>query len=138
MWTAHHITCCPECDWSVGRQVAGEQKASLHHPSGGVRIGHPTAFLRTDTMADFPAVENGQISFKNRVVVVTGAGGGLGKTYALFYASRGAKVLVNDLGTTPDGKKAADLAVEQITQAGGEAIANYDSCLFYTSPSPRD
>lgn len=78
-------------------------------------------------MADFPAVENGQISFKNRVVVVTGAGGGLGKTYALFYASRGAKVLVNDLGTTPDGKKAADLAVEQITQAGGEAIANYDS-----------
>ena len=88
---------------------------------------HPTAFLRTDTMADFPAVENGQISFKNRVVVVTGAGGGLGKTYALFYASRGAKVLVNDLGTTPDGKKAADLAVEQITQAGGEAIANYDS-----------
>ncbi|KOS13932.1 multifunctional beta-oxidation protein [Malassezia pachydermatis] len=78
-------------------------------------------------MADFPATENGKISFKNRVVVITGAGGGLGKTYALFFASRGAKVLVNDLGQTPDGKKAADLVVEEITKNGGEAIANYDS-----------
>ena len=78
-------------------------------------------------MADFPATENGKISFKNRVVVVTGAGGGLGKTYALFFASRGAKVLVNDLGKTPEGKPAADLVVEEITKNGGEAIANYDS-----------
>lgn len=78
-------------------------------------------------MSDLPATENGKISFKNRVVIVTGAGGGLGKTYALFFASRGAKVLVNDLGSTPDGKKAADLVVEEITKNGGEAIANYDS-----------
>lgn len=93
--------------------------------SGGVRSKQ--AIFSTAIMADFPATENGKISFKNRVVVVTGAGGGLGKTYALFFASRGAKVLVNDLGSTPDGKKAADLVVEEIQKAGGEAMANYDS-----------
>ncbi|PKI84989.1 hypothetical protein MVES1_000810 [Malassezia vespertilionis] len=80
-------------------------------------------------MSEFPATDNGKISFKNRVVVITGAGGGLGKTYALFFASRGAKVLVNDLGvsTKDKNKKAADEVVEEITSAGGEAIANYDS-----------
>lgn len=44
-----------------------------------------------------------QLSFKDKVVVITGAGGGLGKTYALFYASRGAKVVVNDLGVSSIG-----------------------------------
>ena len=80
-------------------------------------------------MADFPATENGKFSFKNRVVVVTGAGGGLGKAYALFFAKRGAKVLVNDLGPAPNdkNKKAADVVVEEITKNGGEAMANYDS-----------
>ena len=80
-------------------------------------------------MADFPATENGKLSFKNRVVVVTGAGGGLGKAYATFYASRGAKVLVNDLGPAAGdkNKKAADVVVEEIIKNGGEAIANYDS-----------
>lgn len=80
-------------------------------------------------MADFPATENGKLSFKNRVVVVTGAGGGLGKAYATFYASRGAKVLVNDLGPAAGdkNKKAADVVVEEINKNGGEAIANYDS-----------
>lgn len=49
--------------------------------------------------------------------------------YALFFASRGAKVLVNDLGPAANdkNKKAADVVVEEITKAGGEAIANYDS-----------
>jgi multifunctional beta-oxidation protein len=44
-----------------------------------------------------------QLSFKDKVVVITGAGGGLGKVYALFYASRGAKVVVNDLGSSSVG-----------------------------------
>lgn len=49
--------------------------------------------------------------------------------YALFFASRGAKVLVNDLGPSAKDKdkKAADVVVEEITKAGGEAIANYNS-----------
>ncbi|WFD32698.1 hypothetical protein MSPP1_003748 [Malassezia sp. CBS 17886] len=82
-------------------------------------------------MSDFPATENGKISFKNRVVVVTGAGNGLGRAYAHFFGSRGAKVLVNDLGPSVQDKdrKAADVVVEEIVKAGGEAIANYNSNL---------
>lgn len=67
------------------------------------------------------------------VVIVTGAGGGLGRTYALLFASRGAKVVVNDLGgsTSGEGKstKAADVVVQEIRNAGGIAVANYDSVL---------
>jgi NAD(P)-dependent dehydrogenase (short-subunit alcohol dehydrogenase family) len=65
--------------------------------------------------------------FEDRVVVVTGAGGGLGKAHALEFASRGAKVVVNDLGGKGDGTGAsdmADLVVEEIKAAGGTAIAN--------------
>jgi NAD(P)-dependent dehydrogenase (short-subunit alcohol dehydrogenase family) len=43
------------------------------------------------------------LEFKDKVVVITGAGGGLGKTYAMFYASKGAKVVVNDLGSSSVG-----------------------------------
>ena len=71
------------------------------------------------------------IRFDGRVAVVTGAGGGLGKTYALQMASRGASVVVNDLGGAADGtgggSSMADQAVEEIMQAGGKAVANYDS-----------
>jgi NAD(P)-dependent dehydrogenase (short-subunit alcohol dehydrogenase family) len=65
--------------------------------------------------------------FKDRVVVITGAGGGLGKAHALEFASRGAKVLVNDLGGSGDGTGASDMAdivVEEIKSAGGTAVAN--------------
>ena len=72
-----------------------------------------------------------EISFTDRVAVITGAGNGLGKTYALEFAKRGAKVVVNDLGGTVNGESgghgAADLVVEEIKAAGGEAVANYDS-----------
>lgn len=71
------------------------------------------------------------IRFDNRVAIITGAGNGLGKDYALEMARRGAKVVVNDLGGSGGGvgisHSAADLVVEQILDEGGEAAANYDS-----------
>lgn len=68
------------------------------------------------------------ISFEGKVAIVTGAGGGLGRCHALDLASRGAKVVVNDLGGAMDGtgdnSEAALAVVEEIKAAGGEAIAN--------------
>ena len=72
-----------------------------------------------------------EIRFDNRVAVITGAGGGLGRTYALEFGRRGGKVVVNDLGGAADGSGAgtrmADQVVKEITDAGGTAVANYDS-----------
>ncbi|CRG91247.1 hypothetical protein PISL3812_08295 [Talaromyces islandicus] len=72
-----------------------------------------------------------ELRYDNQTVVVTGAGGGLGKAYALFFGSRGANVVVNDLGGSHKGEgqssKAADVVVEEIRKAGGKAVANYDS-----------
>ena len=72
-----------------------------------------------------------QVRFDGRTVISTGAGGGLGRTYALDIAARGGNVVVNDLGGTFDGKGSsssmADKVVEEIRQAGGKAVASYDS-----------
>ena len=65
--------------------------------------------------------------FENKVVVITGAGGGLGKAHALEFARRGAKVVVNDLGGSGDGVGSSDMAdqvVAEIAASGGTAIAN--------------
>ncbi|MCS5572739.1 MAG: SDR family oxidoreductase, partial [Pseudomonadales bacterium] len=71
------------------------------------------------------------IRFEERVVIVTGAGNGLGLSHALDFGRRGAKVVVNDLGGSGSGEgsdqRVADVVVEQIKSAGGEAVANYDS-----------
>ena len=74
----------------------------------------------------------GGIRFDDRVAIVTGAGGGLGRVYALELAQRGAKVVVNDLGGARDGSgkgstRPADAVVKEIVGSGGEAVANYDS-----------
>ena len=71
------------------------------------------------------------ISFKDKVAIVTGAGGGLGRCHALQFAERGAKVIVNDLGGAVDGSggssEAADKVVEEIKAMGGDAISNGSS-----------
>ncbi|HET9629026.1 MAG TPA: SDR family NAD(P)-dependent oxidoreductase [Novosphingobium sp.] len=84
-------------------------------------------------------VERGEstnpISFAGRVAIVTGAGNGLGRDYALNLAARGAKVVVNDLGLDIHGKplgqshdSPAQVVVNEIRAAGGEAVACHESC----------
>jgi 3-hydroxy-3-methylglutaryl CoA synthase/NAD(P)-dependent dehydrogenase (short-subunit alcohol dehydrogenase family)/putative sterol carrier protein len=80
-----------------------------------------------------------EIRFDGQVAIVTGAGGGLGRVYALELAKRGAQVVVNDVSTELDevlggardgtgaSTRAADAVVQEIVAAGGEALANYDS-----------
>ena len=71
------------------------------------------------------------ITLDGRVAIVTGAGGGLGRSHALALAARGALVVVNDLGGSVDGsggsESAAQLVVDEIVAQGGTAIANFDS-----------
>ena len=72
-----------------------------------------------------------ELRFDGKVAIVTGAGNGLGRSHALLFGSRGAKVVVNDLGGgihgEGKGSAAADAVVEEIRAMGGEAVANYDS-----------
>src|SRR6059058_2698935 len=71
------------------------------------------------------------IDFRDQVAVVTGAGRGLGRLYAVALAKGGASVVVNDLGGSMHGEGAdtavADEVVDEIMQAGGKAVASYDS-----------
>jgi len=77
-----------------------------------------------------------ELRFDGKVAVITGAGNGLGRSYALLLASKGAKVVVNDLGkgVKGDGEAAAqnpaDMVVAEIKKMGGDAVANYDSVEF--------
>jgi NAD(P)-dependent dehydrogenase (short-subunit alcohol dehydrogenase family) len=71
------------------------------------------------------------LRYDGKVAVITGAGGALGRAYALLFASRGASVVVNDLGVSMTGTTgsttAAQKVVDEIVKAGGKAVANYDS-----------
>jgi len=72
-----------------------------------------------------------EVRFDDRVAVITGAGGGLGRAHALLLASRGAKVVINDLGGAMDGtggdQTPAQKVCDEIKAAGGEAVPNYNS-----------
>jgi NAD(P)-dependent dehydrogenase (short-subunit alcohol dehydrogenase family)/acyl dehydratase len=81
---------------------------------------------------EYGPIPRDEIRLDGRVAVITGAGGGLGRVYALEFAKRGAKVVVNDLGGARDGSGAgsqtpAQKVVEEIRALGGEAVANYDN-----------
>jgi len=71
------------------------------------------------------------LGYDGKVAIITGAGGGLGRSHALELAARGALVVVNDLGGSVDGQggshTAAQQVVDEIKAVGGEAVANYDS-----------
>jgi NAD(P)-dependent dehydrogenase (short-subunit alcohol dehydrogenase family) len=64
---------------------------------------------------------------KNKVAVITGSGGGVGRAVALLMASEGASIVVNDLGRDTDGEYLADKVVQEISKGGGRAVANLDS-----------
>ncbi len=72
-----------------------------------------------------------ELGYDGKVAIITGAGGGLGRSHALELAKRGALLVVNDLGGSVDGEggshTAAQQVVDEIKAAGGEAVANYDS-----------
>lgn len=68
------------------------------------------------------------LRFDGEVAIVTGAGAGLGRIYAHALAERGAQVVVNDIGAV-NGKKSADIVVEEIKAKGGKAVANYDDVI---------
>ena len=81
---------------------------------------------------EYGEIPKDEIRFDDRVAIVTGAGGGLGRVYALELAKRGAKVVVNDLGGARDGSgegasTPADNVVAEIRAQGGEAVANFDT-----------
>ena len=79
-----------------------------------------------------------ELRFDDKVVIITGAGNGLGKAHALLFGARGAKVVVNDLGGSMHGggksSKSADEVVAAIKEAGGEAVANH--CLLRRVADP--
>ena len=81
---------------------------------------------------EYGDIPKDEIRFDGRVAVITGAGGGLGRVYALELAKRGAKVVVNDFGGARDGagegsQAPARKVVDEIRALGGEAVANYDN-----------
>jgi NAD(P)-dependent dehydrogenase (short-subunit alcohol dehydrogenase family)/acyl dehydratase/putative sterol carrier protein len=81
---------------------------------------------------EYGDIPKDEIRFDDRVAIITGAGGGLGRVYALELAKRGAKVVINDFGGATDGsgdgsQGPADQVVEEIKALGGQAVANYDN-----------
>ncbi len=123
------FTDCELADVKVGMPVRMSFRKRLDDPERGFSGYFWKAVPQAGAVA---AMKAEQIRFDGRVAIVTGAGAGLGRVYALELARRGAKVVVNDLGGSRDGSGAgssspADRVVEEIKGLGGAAVANYDS-----------
>jgi NAD(P)-dependent dehydrogenase (short-subunit alcohol dehydrogenase family)/acyl dehydratase len=93
----------------------------------------------TNGIFEFGEIPRDEIRFDGQVAIITGAGAGLGRVYALELAARGAKVVVNDYGSAPDGSgggsggnssSPAQTVVDEIQDAGGQAVASYDNVAF--------
>jgi 3-hydroxy-3-methylglutaryl CoA synthase/NAD(P)-dependent dehydrogenase (short-subunit alcohol dehydrogenase family) len=121
------FTDCELADIKVGMPVRMSFRKKYSDPERGF-AGY---FWKAVPGAATPDVLQ-RIRFDDRVAIVTGAGGGLGRVYALDLARRGAKVVVNDFGGARDGSgqgsgSPADKVVQEIRDSGGEAVASYDS-----------
>jgi NAD(P)-dependent dehydrogenase (short-subunit alcohol dehydrogenase family)/acyl dehydratase/putative sterol carrier protein len=115
--------------WKMGEGVAYFRTVNAN--TGEVVIDRGIAEWMSRQEMEDRACRQG-IRFDEQVAIVTGAGAGLGRIYAIELAKRGAKVVVNDLGGTRDGRGAgsaspADSVVEEIRALGGEAVPSYDS-----------
>jgi NAD(P)-dependent dehydrogenase (short-subunit alcohol dehydrogenase family)/uncharacterized OB-fold protein/putative sterol carrier protein len=122
------FTDCELDDIRVGLPV----RMALKRKAVDKERGFVNYFWKAVPVPGATAPASGGLDFKDRVAVITGAGAGLGRTYALELAKRGAKVVVNDLGGARDGSgdgssAPADRVVEEIQALGGEAVANYDN-----------
>ena len=121
------FTDCELADLTVGLPV----RMSFRKRLTDERRGHTGYFWKAVPRIGAEAVLP-EIRFDKKVAIVTGAGGGLGRKYALELAKRGARVVVNDYGGSRDGAgggsgSAADRVVEEIRALKGEAVANYDN-----------
>jgi 3-hydroxy-3-methylglutaryl CoA synthase/NAD(P)-dependent dehydrogenase (short-subunit alcohol dehydrogenase family)/putative sterol carrier protein len=124
------FTDCELGDVRVGQPVALSFRRRYLDRERGF-VGYFWKAVPVPGAAAAEAPEN-EVRFDGRVAIVTGAGRGLGRAYALELAKRGAKVVVNELGGGKDGgggeeRGAADGVVEEIKALGGEAVANYDT-----------
>ena len=122
------FTDCELSEVRVGQQVS----FSFRRRYTDEKRGFTGYFWKAIPIQDIGADKIEEIRFDDQVAVITGAGAGLGRSYALEFARRGARVVVNDLGGARDGtgeasQLAAEKVVEEIKALGGEAVASYDS-----------
>src|SRR6185503_19340409 len=115
-----------------GRSTSTPTAVYRHNARAGTRPNNTKQPTDPKPLRGSPTqIRNPMPGVQDRVIVVTGAGGGLGRAYAMTLAKEGASVVVNDLGGSRDGTGAghsmADQVVEEIKDTGGRAVANYDS-----------
>src|SRR5262249_12406466 len=115
--------------------LPGTAPSGGRHPPGLTargRVAIVSPYQRRPRLAGAGPRARGQATMlQDRVAIITGGGRGIGREHALLFASLGAKVVVNDLGGAVDGSgtdvSAAQSVVDEITAAGGQAVANTDS-----------
>ena len=125
------FTDCEHSDIKVGQKVALAFRKRYADKYRGF-TGYFWKAIPVTGSVSAEEIREQTIDFSDQVAVVTGAGGGLGRIYAIELAKRGAKIVVNDLGGARDGSgeassTPAERVVDEIKALGGEAVANYDS-----------